>query len=47
VSSVPTCLTLVDFERYAAGELDESARDAVEQHLAACDICRVAYDRYQ
>ena len=44
---MPKCLTLVDFERYAAGELGETARTDVRHHLDTCDTCRVAYERYQ
>lgn len=30
---------------YIDGELDENDRDAVEKHLAACDVCRTEYEK--
>jgi len=41
------CLTVVDFERFHDGRLEESARSDVHQHILSCDRCRSAYVEFR
>ncbi|MFH0983186.1 MAG: protein kinase [Planctomycetota bacterium] len=42
-----TCLTPGDFERHARGEMDRSAVERFNRHLAACRDCQAAYRAFQ
>lgn len=41
------CATLSEFERLDGGLLDKARERAMREHLASCDACRVAYERYK
>ena len=45
--SVPNCLTLTDFEQYSAGRLDAEAEERFREHIDACDVCRISFDRFK
>ena len=40
------CLTPIDFERYARGELDPQGSAHLERHVTECGRCRAAYESF-